>query len=91
MQLNFLSDPADKSDLLTIDEDIALDSATSRALGFEQVSVRAGQYPVNYTVNSHGQVSPDVTARGIIITIDVGRKSKDCSGFGICSITSMLH
>ena len=40
LQLNFLSDPADKGDLLTIDEDIVLDSATSHALGFEQVSVR---------------------------------------------------
>ena len=25
--------------------------------------------------------------RGIVITVDVGRRSKGCQGFGICSIT----
>ena len=65
LQLNFLSDPPDKTNLLTIEKDIVLDSATARALGYEQVTVHAGQYPVDYAVNPNGQVSPEVTARGI--------------------------
>ena len=69
MQLNFLSEAPDKTNLLTIEKDIVLDSATSRALGYEEVTVRAGVYPVDYSVNPHGQVSPDVTARGIVITV----------------------
>ena len=41
-----------------------LDSATSRALGYEHVTVLAGQYPVDYLVNPHGQLSPDVITQG---------------------------
>jgi hypothetical protein len=73
--------------VLILDEDIVLDSATSRALGYEHVTVKAGQYPVDYSINPHGQVSPDVTTQGIVITIVTGLRSMGCTGFGICSIT----
>src|SRR5258705_543814 len=88
--LNFLAEAPDKTNLLTIEKDIVLDSATSRALGYEQVTVRAGEYPVDYTVNPHGQVSPDVTAQGLVITVYFGQPSKNCSGFGFCGITIEL-
>src|SRR4029079_3493957 len=84
LQFSFLSEPPDKTNLLTIEKDIVLDSATARALGYEQVTVNAGQYPVDYTANPNGQVSPDVTARGIVITIYFGLPSRNCTGFGIC-------
>src|SRR5205085_2633114 len=70
------------TNLLTIEKDIVLDNATSRALGYEQVSVRAGTYPVDYSVNPNGQVSPDVTALGIIIKVDIGRAGDDVGGIG---------
>src|SRR5258706_10682593 len=70
-----------------IEDVCVLDRATSRALGYEQVTVRAGEYPVDYAVNPHGQVSPDVTAQGLVITVYIGRPSKDCAGFGFCGIT----
>ena len=73
--LNFLSDPPDKTNVLTLDQDIVLDSATSRLLGYEHVSLRAGQYPVDYSQNPHGQVSPDTTALGLVITIYIGHGS----------------
>src|SRR4030095_12799547 len=85
LQLSFLSEPPDKTNMLVLDDDIVLDSATSQALGYEHVTFRAGQYPVDYSVNPHGQVSPDVTAKGIVITIDCRRRC--ISGFGFCSIT----
>ena len=50
--------------MLFNDQDIVLDSATSRALGYEHVTVLAGQYPVDYLVNPHGQLSPDVITQG---------------------------
>ena len=85
LQLSFLAEPPDKTNVLILDNDIVLDSATSRALGYEQVTVRAGQYPVDYSANPHGVVSPDTTASGIIIRIRVGLGS--CRpGFGICEI-----
>jgi hypothetical protein len=62
LQLNFLSEAPDKANVLTIEKDIVLDSAISRALGYERVTVRAGEYPVDYSVNPHGQVSPEMTA-----------------------------
>ena len=49
LQLSFLTEPPDKTNVLVLDQDIVLDSATSRALGYEQVTVRAGQYPVDYS------------------------------------------
>src|SRR5205085_558957 len=87
LRLSFLSEPPDKTNLLTIEKDIVLDSGTSRALGYEQVSVRAGDYPVDYSANPNGQVSPDATAQGIVIKVNIGRPSRDCTGCGICGIT----
>ena len=86
LQLSFLAEPPDKTNVLVLDEDIVLDSATSRALGYEQVTVRAGQYAVDYSVNPHGQVSPDVTAQGLIIWVKLGRQSLGCTGFGFCGM-----
>lgn len=85
LQLSFLSEPPDKTNVLTIDEDLVLDSTTARALGYEHVILRAGQYPVDFSVSPHGQVSPDVTVQGLVITIDLRRRC--WSGFGFCSIT----
>jgi hypothetical protein len=42
---------------------------------------------VDYSVNPNGQVSPDTTTQGIVITVDIGRPSSNCTGFGICRIT----
>ncbi len=86
LKLDFLSEPPDKSAMFVIDQDIALDSNTARAMGYEQVTLRAGQYPLDTSVNPHGQVSPDVNAIKIIITINVGKPSRSCFGFGICSV-----
>ena len=86
LQLSFLAEPPDKTNVLILDDDIVLDSATSRALGYEQVTVRAGQYPVDFSVNPHGQVSPDVTAQGLIIWVRIGRPSQGCTGFGFCGM-----
>jgi hypothetical protein len=61
LQLNFLSEPPDKTNVLILDEDIVLDSATSRALGYEQITVRAGQYPVDYSHSPNGEVISDTT------------------------------
>jgi uncharacterized lipoprotein YbaY len=90
LHLSYLSDPPDKSDVLVVDKDVLLDSATSRALGYEHVMVKAGQYPVDYSANPHGHVSPDVVARGIVITIYFGKPSANCRGFGFCDITIEL-
>src|SRR5262249_61035832 len=67
LQLSFLSDPPDKTDVLTIEKDIVLDSATSRALGYEQVTVKAGTYPVGYTTNPNCRHSPTPNARSLLI------------------------
>jgi hypothetical protein len=73
-------------DMLLIDQDIVLDSATSRALGYDQVTIRKGAYAVDYSSNPNGHVEVDIEARGIVITIYVGRRSQGCTGFGICGI-----
>src|SRR5205823_11211415 len=61
LQLNFLAEPPDKTNVFTISEDIVLSVATAQALGHQQITVHAGDYLVDYSVNPHGQVSPDVT------------------------------
>jgi hypothetical protein len=89
LQLGFLTEPPDKANVLVLDEDIVLDTATSRALGYEQVTLRAGQYPVDFSVNPHGQVSPDVLTRGLNITIQIYRRNAGApctKGFGLCGI-----
>ena len=45
LQLNFLSDPPDKTNVLTLDQDIVLDTATSRSLGYEHLRLHAGNTP----------------------------------------------
>ena len=88
LQLDFLAEPPDKTNVLTIDQDIVLSSATAQALGHQQVTVHAGTYPVDYTVNPHGQVSPDVTVQGFVIggTFTIGRNRYSCRRFGICTV-----
>jgi hypothetical protein len=39
------------------------------------------------TKNTTNQNEADLARAKVIISIDWGRKSRDCSGFGICSIT----
>ncbi len=87
LHLGFLSDPPGKTNVLVIDDDIVLNSTTAQALGYQQVTIRAGSYPVDYSTNPHGEVIPNVTALGLTVTIRIGRPSQDCSGFGLCSIT----
>jgi hypothetical protein len=88
LELNFLSEPPDKTNVFSIEKDVVLDSALARSLGYDQVTLKAGDYPVDYSTNPNGQVSPDASASGIVITVEVGRPSRNCSGFGICSITT---
>ena len=84
LQMSFLSDPTDKTNLLVIDQDVVLDTPTSRLLGYDQVTLRAGQYPVDYSLNPHGQVILNPVAQGLIIWVQIGRASQGCAGFGIC-------
>jgi hypothetical protein len=88
LQLSFLSDPPDKTNVLSIEKDVVLDDATARALGYAQVTLRAGNYELDYSASPNGQFSPNVMTRGIVVHIEVGRPSLECTaGFGICSIT----
>jgi hypothetical protein len=70
LQLGFLAEPPDKSNVLVIDEDLVLDSATARALGYERVTVRSGEYPMDYTVNPLGQVIADTSTRLVNIVFN---------------------
>jgi hypothetical protein len=47
MSLSFNGELPEKADSLPIDEDIVLDSATSKALGFKTVTVLKGNYKIN--------------------------------------------
>ncbi len=72
---------------MIIDEAIELDAATAQALGAKKVTVLPGAYEVDYSSNPNGTVHLNTMRIGVTVTIDVGRRSKDCTGFGICSIT----
>lgn len=85
--LEMLSSPAERGDVLVIDEDIVLDKETSMALGSHSVTISRGSYPVDYSSNPHGTVQLAMSRIGITINIEVGRRSRNCRGFGICSIT----
>src|SRR5207248_3073590 len=86
MDLDFLGLTPDRGDVLTIDEDVVLDGAASRAFGYQQITIRKGEYKFDYSKSPNGHVVLPVNTLGIVITINVGRRSKDCTGFGICSI-----
>jgi hypothetical protein len=83
----FGSQTPDAGDVLVIDEDIVLDQAEAHALGAEALTIRAGSYPVDYSTNPYGTVQLQTLRIGITIKVDVGRRSRNCEGFGICSIT----
>src|SRR5436190_14964 len=86
--MNLLAEPPDKTNVLTIDEDIVLDTVMAQSLGYEHLTLHAGYYPVDYSDNPHGHVRPNVTAQGIVIggTFTIGRRSRNCRGFGICRV-----
>jgi uncharacterized protein (DUF2141 family) len=84
LQMRLLSAPPEKDAVLSIDEDVVLDPAASRLLGYEQVSLKAGQYAVDTATNPNGDVVVNASARGPIIWVEIGRRSRDCRGFGIC-------
>ncbi|MBS1914493.1 MAG: T9SS type A sorting domain-containing protein [Bacteroidetes bacterium] len=87
LHLDFTSKLPEQGDALVIDEPITVDSATATALGAASVVVLPGTYAVDYTKNPNGSVDIPVQRIGITINVDIGRKSRDCKGFGICSIT----
>jgi hypothetical protein len=87
LKVDFLGKLPEQGDVMTIDEDIVLDNATSLALGYQQITIRKGSYPVDYSHNPNGHVDLNMSRIGITITIEVGRRSKGCTGFGICSVT----
>jgi hypothetical protein len=87
LALELLAPTREHGDTLVIDEDIMLDEATSGALGFHRVKVLRGAYPVDYSSNPNGSVEVAMIGVGVGVTIDIGRKSRGCSGFGICKIT----
>src|SRR2546426_177838 len=60
LEVNFLAEPPDKTNVLTIDEDIVLDTVMAQSMGFDLLTVPAGESPMDYSVNPHGQVSLDV-------------------------------
>ncbi|MEO5931337.1 MAG: T9SS type A sorting domain-containing protein, partial [Candidatus Kapaibacterium sp.] len=87
LTLAFREKPHESSDILPIDNPLQLDAETSRMLGARSLTILPGQYQVDYTANPNGTVTVPVQRVGITITIEVGRKSRGCTGFGICSIT----
>jgi hypothetical protein len=88
LQLDFLGEPPDKTNLFIISDDIVLDTATAQALLHQQVIIKAGAYPVDYSVNPHGQVTPTTSVQGFVIggTFTIGRNRYGCKKFGICTV-----
>lgn len=52
----------EKALVLPISENIALDAATSKALGFKSVTVLRGEYKIDYSTNKLGSVVLNVEA-----------------------------
>jgi hypothetical protein len=90
MMLQFAQTPADKGEFLVVEEDVVMDAATSLRLGYKQVTVKKGTYPVSYANNPNGTVGVDVQTSGIVIKVKLGRPSQNCTGFGICEISINL-
>jgi hypothetical protein len=88
--VDFLGMTGVREDVLPIDEDIVLDSATSQALGYRQVTIKKGNYPVDYKSNPNGHVVLDIATAGITIYVKFGRPSSNCRGFGVCEISVSL-
>lgn len=86
LHVDFLLEIDDTMDAITIDEDIVLDGKTAIALGARELKIRKGTYKIDRRTNANGSVDLPVERIGITIHIEAGRKSKGCTGFGICSI-----
>lgn len=87
LTIAFGSQAPDQGDVLTIDEPITLDQDAAAALGSRELTILPGRYHVDYSSNPFGTVQLRTQRIGITIGVDVGRRSKDCLGLGICSIT----
>ncbi|MDB5033343.1 MAG: hypothetical protein JWQ98_584 [Chlorobi bacterium] len=87
LTLAFKEKPHESADILPIDDPLQLDAETSRMLGARDLTILPGQYQVDYTGNPNGTVTVPVQRVGITINIEIGRRSRGCTGFGICSIT----
>ncbi len=88
LQISFEQALAQQGSVLNIEEPMHLDAATSTAVGGNghTLTILPGTYVVDYSKNPFGDVTVNAAQRGIIIHIETGRKSKGCTGFGICSI-----
>ncbi len=47
-------------DTITVDEDIPLDECESRSLGFESLTILAGEYPIDYRAHRLGRITVNV-------------------------------
>ena len=53
----------EKGSVVPIAENITLDAATSKALGFKNVTVLRGEYKIDYSKNKLGSIAVNVEAR----------------------------
>lgn len=83
----FLSPLEQKDDTFFVDEDVALDRARSVELGYSQVTILKGSYPIDRSNDPNGEVMLHARTIGITITADIGRKAYGCERFGVCSVT----
>lgn len=60
MVVTFNGPLPENRDVLPADEDIVLDAATSKAMGFKQVTILKGQYPINRRGGKFGSVTFNV-------------------------------
>jgi hypothetical protein len=86
--MRFLAPLNEQGDTFHIDEDVTLDRRHSLELGYQQVTLLKGAYPITRTPNSpNGEVLIAMRTIGITITFDIGRKSMGCTGAGVCKVT----
>lgn len=95
-RMTFLTQLAEQADTFFVEQDVALDRRRSLELGYQQVTILKGAYPIDRSGTANGSVLVGLQTMGITITIDVGRKSFGCQRFGVCSITidldfAMMH
>lgn len=53
----------EKTSVVPIGENLTLDAATSKALGFKNVTVLRGEYKIDYSKNKLGSIAVNVEAR----------------------------
>ena len=53
----------EKASVVPVAENIILDAATSKALGFKSVTVLRGEYKIDYSKNKLGSIAVNVEAR----------------------------